>query len=111
MKPAMKSDTRNFTRKPLRAPARIGLPAGEVLRARTVDISLGGVCVTVAEQLRVGQACMVAFETILNGQSRQVAAKATVIYSILRGTEGFRTGLQFTEIDAANNKTLAELML
>ena len=86
-----------------------GAPAP--LRARTIDISLGGICVFVAEQLPVGLTCNVGFEAPLNGSMVRVTAVAKVIYSILRGTDGFRTGLRFVQIDAANNKTLAELMI
>jgi len=107
----MKSETRNFARKVVRVPVRIALPGGAVLKARTVDISLGGICVLVGEQLPVGQAGRVDFESTVNGQLRRVTAEAKVIYSILRGTEGFRTGLQFVQIDSANNKTLAEMMI
>lgn len=81
------------------------------LRARTVDVSLGGLCLLVPEQLPVGQVCNVGFEAPLNGQMVRVIGTARVIYCILSGTDGFRTGLQFVELDAANNKTLAELMI
>jgi c-di-GMP-binding flagellar brake protein YcgR len=107
----MKSETRNYPRKLMRCQARIALPGGESLRGRTLDVSLSGLSVYVVEQLRVGQACMIAFEARLQGETRQVTASAKVVYSILAGTDGFRTGLQFADIDAANNRTLAELMI
>jgi len=78
---------------------------------RTVDISLGGVCLLVPEQLPVGQTCHVGFEAPLNGKLVRVIATAKIAYSILSGTDGFRTGVQFLQLDAANNKTLAELMI
>ena len=80
------------------------------MHARTVDISLGGICMLVPEQLPVGQSCHVGFEAPLNGKSVRVIAMAKIVYSIL-STDGFRTGVQFTQLDAANNKTLAELMI
>ena len=81
------------------------------IRARTIDVSLGGLCLVVTEQLRVGQACDVGFEAPLNGKMVRVIGSAKVAYCILSGTEGFRIGLQFVQLDAANNKTLAELMI
>lgn len=81
------------------------------MRARTIDISLGGLCLFVPEQLPVGQLCDVGFETSLNGKTVRVIGAARVIYCILSGTDGFRTGVQFVQLDAANNKTLAELMI
>jgi c-di-GMP-binding flagellar brake protein YcgR len=107
----MKSETRNYPRKVMRCHVRIVLPGGESLHGRTLDISLAGVSAYVVEQLRVGQACTIAFEAPLHGQTRQVTASAKVVYSILAGTDGFRTGMQFTGIDSVNNRTLAELMI
>lgn len=91
------SETRTYPRK--------------VLRAKTVDVSLGGLCLMVPEQLPVGQKCNIGFEAPLNGKMVRIFAVAKVAYSILSGTDGFRTGLQFTEIDAANDKLLAEVMI
>lgn len=107
----MRSDTRSFPRKVLRCHALVKLPGGALLPARTLDIALGGVCVTVGEQLHVGQQCTLAFEAPLNGRMVRVTGAAKVVYCILAGTDGFRTGLQFVEMDAANSKTLAELMI
>jgi c-di-GMP-binding flagellar brake protein YcgR len=107
----MKSETRTYPRKIMRCQARIALPGMAPMRCRTVDISLGGICLVVTEQLPVGQTCHVGFEAPLNGKLVRVTATAKIAYSILSGTEGFRTGVQFIQLDAANNKTLAELMI
>ena len=106
-----KSETRTYPRKVLRCQARVALPGMPALRAKTVDVSLGGICLVVPEQLPSGQTCNVGFEAPLNGKMVRVFAVAKVVYSILTGTEGFRTGLQFVELDAANNKLLAEVMI
>ena len=107
----MKAETRSFPRKHMRCNAVVVLPGMAPMRAKTQDIALGGACLIMAEQLRVGQECTVAFEALLNGKPVRVTATAKVVYSILAGTEGFRTGMQFVQIDPASNKTLAELML
>lgn len=105
------SDARTSPRKTLRCHAKVAVPGSAPINARTVDISMGGVCVFVPEQLPVGQACMIAFEaTTVTGKVRAVATAAKVAYSILSGTDGFRTGLQFTRLDAEIKKTLAELV-
>jgi hypothetical protein len=105
------SETRVYPRKVLRAQARVALPGMPALRSKTVDVSLGGLCLMVPEQLTPGKIYNVGFEAPLNGKTVRVFAMAKVVYSILAGTDGFRTGLQFTEIDAANNKLLAEVMI
>ncbi|GAB3539323.1 hypothetical protein GCM10027343_06570 [Noviherbaspirillum agri] len=107
----MKSDTRSFPRKILRAPAKVTFPGRPTYRAKTMDISLGGVSVIVVDQFPVGQICTVTLEAPVNGNIARVTATTKVVYSILKGTEGFRTGLQIVEIDSASNKTLAELMI
>lgn len=107
----MKSDARNFTRKPLRGQALLILAQGAKLRGRTKDLSLGGICVVMPEPAPVGQVCTVALQTVHNGVTVQFMAQGKVAYSILSGTEGFQIGMQFTEIDATNNKALAELMI
>jgi hypothetical protein len=105
------SEIRVYPRKLLRGQARVALPGMPAVRAKTVDVSLGGLCILVPEQLIPGKIYNVGFEAPLNGKMVRVFAMAKVVYSILSGTDGFRTGLQFTEIDAANNKLLAEVMI
>lgn len=105
------TETRTYPRKVLRGQARIALPGMAAMRAKTVDVSLGGICLLVSEQIPPGQICNVGFEAPLNGKVVRVFAVAKVIYSILSGTEGFRTGLQFVEIDADNRKLLVGLMI
>ncbi|HJV81237.1 PilZ domain-containing protein [Noviherbaspirillum sp.] len=107
----MKTETRNFTRKVVHGHAAVILQNGAVLRGRTKDLSLGGVSLQLTDQLALGVSCNVIFEAPLNGNMVKVSATAKAIYCILSGTDGFRVGLQFVHLDAANNKTLAELML
>lgn len=107
----MKSETRAYPRKIMRCQARIALKGQGPMRARTVDVSLGGLCILVEEQLPVGQLCDVGFEAPLDGKMVRVIGSARIVYCILSGTEGFRLGLQYVQLDAANNKTLAELMI
>lgn len=81
------------------------------MRGRAKDLSLGGVGLQLTDQVATGIHCSVMFEAPLNGNMVKVSATAKVIYCILRGTDDYRVGLQFVHLDAANNKTLAELML
>ena len=63
------------------------------------------------EQLRAGQQYSIAFDPQINGKACRIVASAKVVYCILSGSDGFRVGFQFLQLDAENNKTLAELML
>lgn len=107
----MKVETRNSPRKIFRCHARIALPGRPPHTCRTVDISLNGLCLFLSEQLKTGQACTVAFEAPLTGKHLPVVVNAKVIYSILSGTDGFRTGVQFVQLDAATEKIIVELMV
>lgn len=85
--------------------------AASPAHARTLDISLGGVSLMLGEQLRPGQECTVGFEAPVSGKTVRVMGLAKVVYSILSGNDGFRVGLQFVKLDAANSKSVAELMM
>jgi c-di-GMP-binding flagellar brake protein YcgR len=105
------SETRSYPRKVVRCSAMIAIPGSAVMRGRTIDVSLGGLSLTMADQLPTGQQCDVAFDPLFNGAPHRIIAKAKVVYCILSGKEGFRIGLQFVSLDAENNKLLAQLMI
>jgi c-di-GMP-binding flagellar brake protein YcgR len=105
----MIKETRSNPRKILRCPAQIQLQ-GASMRGRTIEISLSGLAVTMPEQMQPGQGCKVIFDALIDGKTSRITADANVVYSILSGTEGFRIGLKFAQIDAATNKLLAALM-
>lgn len=88
----------------------IALPGGAALRGRTIDMSQGGLSLRVPGQLPVGQACKLFLDLPVNGKFARLNADARVVYSILSGTDGFRTGLQFANVDEATGQLLAELM-
>lgn len=106
----MSLEERKSARKLIRCPAIVAFSGGEPIHVKTQDISQGGVCVIMPAQIPVGQVCKVAFDPPLNGKIVRVMGIAKVAYSILSGTEGFRTGLQFVQLDATNLKTLTDLM-
>ncbi|HVL75122.1 MAG TPA: PilZ domain-containing protein [Noviherbaspirillum sp.] len=106
----MKIDTRSFARKPVRGRALIVLPNGAKWPAKPKDLSKDGISVVTSEPLAMDVKCTVALETVCGSEIVHLMAQAKVIYCILSGTEGFRAGLQFTQIDSANNAVLAQLL-
>jgi c-di-GMP-binding flagellar brake protein YcgR len=103
-------ETRSAARKMLRCAAVIMLPGGAALRGRTSDISIGGVSLIVTDQLPADQICKLVLDTVLNGRTVRFTVDSKVVYSILSGTDGYRTGVQFLSMDAANKKLLEELL-
>lgn len=65
----------------------------------------------VPEQLAAGQVVGISFDVLINGNMKRINAVATAVYSICTGTEGFRIGFQFTDIDASSTTTLNELLM
>jgi len=106
----MQPEKRLAPRKTLQCPARIMLGEGRSLIANTTDLAPGGMSVTVPEQLSSGQSCVVTFGVPLAGGLRPVGAAATVLYSASNGTEGFRIGLRFVEIDPGGNRAVSEFI-
>lgn len=76
---------------------------------RTVDISISGICIMLDAPLAAGESCVIAFEVPLNGTIRKLMVSAKSVYSIFGG-EGFRTGLQFVQLDAANTSIINEIV-
>jgi c-di-GMP-binding flagellar brake protein YcgR len=96
-------ERRQGDRKLFRGPAQLLLPTREVLRVRTLDISLGGIGLVAPSNLPRDAVCDVKFRAPLMGDRvEMLVARGRIAYSILSGKEnGFLVGLQFTDIPPA----------
>lgn len=106
----MSIEKRTLPRKPVRTNALLAVPGASLMTVRTIDISVGGVCLAMSTQLTVGQKCKLTFELVKGGKKGRVTAQAKVIYCILNSQDGFKTGLQFIEIDPPSVGVIAEYM-
>jgi c-di-GMP-binding flagellar brake protein YcgR len=103
-------DTRIAPRKVLRCRVKVMLNGGRPpLIGRTVDISISGICLMLETPLAAGESCVIAFEAPVNGTMRKVMVSAKAVYSIFSG-EGFRIGLQFVQLDAANTSIINQIV-
>lgn len=102
-------EIRERPRKQLRCNARVALENKSVLPGRTVDISSGGVSIMLQDSLAVGSPCLVGLEPVINGNVKRMVLKAKVAYCSCIGTQGFRIGFQFLQIDAENAHILGIL--
>ena len=95
-------ERRREDRRPLRGPAQLLLPSRELLHARTVDLSLGGIGLVAPSNLPANAICEVKFRApMVDNRIEMLIARGRVAYSILSGKEnGFMVGLQFTDIPA-----------
>jgi c-di-GMP-binding flagellar brake protein YcgR len=101
---------RGEPRKILRCPAMFMIQDHPAVRVRTIDISASGIAIMAPHNVPEGLTCGIAFTTFVNGHMAQINVMARVIYTICIGTEGFRVGMQFAEVDPASRVALTQLV-
>ena len=97
-------DTRRFRRYPVRVFVRVSLPAEpwrNVLQGISNDLCAQGMALYVPEQLQSGQQIQITFHLPITGD--EIALKAVV-----RDSDGFRCGVEFTELSSNHQTVLAE---
>lgn len=102
-------ETRETPRKVLRCAARVALNGAKPISGRSMDISIGGASIMVPEALPLNASCLVGLEPSINGKLVRLVLKARVAYCSCIGTEGFRIGFQFLQLDEAAMRTLRQL--
>jgi c-di-GMP-binding flagellar brake protein YcgR len=105
------SETRIAPRKLLRCRVKIMLNGGRPpILGRSLDISMSGMSIFLESPLAAGEQCVIAFETPVNGNLKRVMASAKVVYNIFSSSDGFRHGLQFVQLDAANTSIIGQII-
>jgi hypothetical protein len=106
----MAEETRVAPRKVLRCRAKVMLDGGRPpMMGRTIDISISGICLMLESPLVAGESCVIAFEAPVNGTMRRIMVSAKTVYSIY-SSDGFRIGLQFVQLDAANTSIINQIV-
>ena len=82
---------------------------GEALVARTVDISTHGMCISVADPLRIGLQAQLRFDLLMDGKPHTIHVNAKVTYCILSGSE-FKVGFQFMQVELAVMTSLTKFL-
>ncbi|MES2935740.1 MAG: PilZ domain-containing protein [Pseudomonadota bacterium] len=94
----------------MRRPAKVTLKDTSKLDAETIDVSLGGVSLSVHRKVAPGQYCAVTFDVEIDSVWRTVSAVGQVIYCIDSTPEGFHLGVQFLDLDAASTQVIREVL-
>jgi hypothetical protein len=102
----MAEDRRRSFRRLLKRHAVVAA-GGESFEAKTLDLSGEGLCLSTNKPLSPGVNLRVAFEVPAAGSAHRVRVAGKVSYCALAGVDGFRIGLEFTEIDAASAAAIA----
>lgn len=102
-------EVRAYPRKVFRCRAKLLVEDKLPMRAWTVDISIGGISLMLAEPIDPGQYCIVKFDAVVDGISRRFSAMAKSIYSVCSYTGKYRTGFQFPGLSMANASFIDKL--
>jgi c-di-GMP-binding flagellar brake protein YcgR len=102
-------ERRRIKRHPLRSRALVGIQGQPSLRGSMIDISTGGVSLTLPVALPAGTECMVFFTVTVAGQLIAVSGAGKVANSIC-SSEGFRIGMRFSTQDPQAQRALQKLL-
>ena len=77
--------------------AQVALPNQRVLSGHALDISLGGLCILLEDQIPPGVVYPIRFEMVIQGKTNVVMALAKLVYCVFASHGGFRLWFAFTE--------------
>lgn len=78
-----------------------------VKSAVTIDISTGGLSLTIPQALEIGQACAISFDVPGQKQSKQrTLISGTVASCVDKGVDGFRIGVHYAESDPVSKQLI-----
>jgi len=103
------ANRRRTARKIMRFKALVLLPDDQLLEAHTIDLSLGGACLSVPTPLVVGEECRMQMEFTACGATRSVLLVSEVCYRT-QLDDGFRIGVRFVQLDNETATFLTTLL-
>ncbi len=103
------TEHRKSSRKIFRVPTMVSMASGQTYLARSYDLGIGGMCVITPVQLETDSHCTVGFDVPLAGKDRRISAPGRIVYCI-PCAEGFKTGLQFIDLDATGQQVLRDFL-
>lgn len=103
------AEQRQAPRKIIRAKAMLLVEGGSPLAARTIDIGVGGMAISVAEPVKAAQKGQVSFEIFFDGKSHIVTANVLVSHCIF-SSDGFKVGLQFGKLELSAMTAITKYM-
>jgi Tfp pilus assembly protein PilZ len=103
------SQARAEIRRPLRKRAQLSIERQILLDAQTVDISHGGVCIMLDRPVPIGQNCSVTVDVFFKDQQRKINLEGKVVYCMLKGMDGYRTGIRLMQLDDEGMRYVSSL--
>lgn len=86
------------------------LDQGSSFPIKTLDISSSGIGLLSPDPVPARQTCALHVTTLHQGMPQDLTLKGIVAYCILSGTQGFRVGIQYTEIDPISQSFIDRLV-
>lgn len=96
-------------RYPIRGRAQVALPNQTVFSGHTLDISLGGVCILLDDQIPLNVLFPIRFEMTVNGKVEVITTRARSVYGVFASHGGFRVGFQFNDDDPNRTALIKKL--
>ena len=101
---------RRTKRHPLRTRALVGVPGKSAIRGYIVDISAGGLSVSLPVATGIGTECMMFFTVVVEGQVIAVSGRGKVVNCTCTSSDGFRIGMRFQAQDPQAQDALNKLL-
>lgn len=102
-------EARAFHRKPIDFPVAVALHDASKFSGVTCDLSMGGISLLMQEYIPRGHYCTVSFEVPLEKEKRKVLALGQIVYSNSQEA-GFKTGIQFLDMEADSLEMVKKLL-
>jgi len=106
----MKPDQRLSPRKLFRAHGLVVPDGMTPVKFNAIDLAPGGICIGISMPLKSGQRCALNFDVVMNGKYQKVTVVAKVTYSVCGGSDGFKVGFQFVDINETGAAAIASFM-
>jgi hypothetical protein len=103
-------DKRSAPRKVFQRRGILMLDQVHALSIKTLDISTDGIGIIASNPLPMDCECTLMVMLGLGEDAIQLMVKGKVVYCILVGTQGFRIGLEYTAVDAANRMQIDRII-
>lgn len=97
------------TRYPLHGRVQVAVSGQHIVSGYTRDISVGGICVLLQDQIPVNVVYPIRFEMLIKGKVHVITAQAKSIYGVFASGGGFRVGLAFKGEDPNRSELINSL--
>ena len=108
--PVAQRDTRRAPRLLFRRPAVLRIDDRHTVTARTLDISMEGICIQADVSLPVDSICTVEFNASYTPEPVPLRLRGRVAYCVLAGAAGFRIGFHLSSLDPLSKKHIENIL-